>query len=172
MSTVETPISHAEAALQLLANLRSMQSSIGGFVIPPTPLDRQARPRNHRMLPDRFFESLAVALDSSTPFASMVKLTPAEIRDMLRHGEAYLPVADELERFARGIRHMVAMRRATVGRVASSAYRIAQGLNLLVDVSLPVPEVESMKRAIVERRRRGATTPAPEPGPAPANGSP
>ena len=159
MSTVETPQTHAETALRLVETLRSLQNGISGFVIPPAPLDRQMRPREHRLLPDRFFESMAVALDSSAQFAASTKLTSAEIRDMLRYGEAYLPVAAELERFARGIRYGVASRRANVGRLASAAYRIAQGLNLIFDVDLPVPEVESMKRAIKERRRKGGGTP-------------
>ncbi|HEV7240912.1 MAG TPA: hypothetical protein VGQ36_16860 [Thermoanaerobaculia bacterium] len=172
MSTTEVPVSHVEAALRLLENLRTMQSSIDGFIIPPSPLDRQSRPRGHMLLPNDFFVSLAVALESSPQFAAslqaaMISLTPAEIRDMLRYGEAYLPVADELERFARGIRHTVRIRRAKIGRVAASAYRVAKGLNLLVDVSLPVPEVESMKRAFGTRRRKAA-----EPVPVPVKASP
>ncbi|HJQ35677.1 MAG TPA: hypothetical protein VKB93_00930 [Thermoanaerobaculia bacterium] len=174
MSTAETPQTHAEAALRLVETLRSLQSGIPGFVIPPAPLDRQVRPRGHRLLPDRFFESLAVALDSSPQFAASVKLTSTEIRDMLRYGEAYLSVAAELERFARGIKFGVASLRANVGRRASSAYLVAQGMNLIVDVDLPVPEVESMKRAIKERRRKGkgngSTAPVATP-PAAANSS-
>ena len=95
--------------------------------------------------------------------AASIQLRPAEIRDMLRYGEAYLPFADALERFTRGIRHTVFSRRAKVGRVASSAYRIAQGMNLLVDVSLPVPQAQSMKRAFGTRRRKPASEPAPVP---------
>jgi hypothetical protein len=171
MSVTETPPSHTEAARQLGESLRTLQSGIPGFVVPARPLDRQVRPRGHRLLPDRFFESLAGALDSSSQFAASTTLKSAEIRDMLRYGEAYLPVADQLERFARGIRYGVALRRANVGRLAAAAYRIAQGLNLLVDVDLPVPEVESMKRAIVDRRRKGGGTPPPAAAPA-ASSSP
>ena len=166
MTIVETPVTpvpHAEAARQLLETLRSMQGSIDGFTIPPTPLDRQARPRGHRLLPDGMFASLTVALESSQQFAAATDLTSGEIHDMLRYGEAYLPFADELERFARGIRYLVAMRRAKVGRKAASAYRIGQAMNLLTDDALAVPEVESMKRAIKDRRRRKDSTPQPVP---------
>lgn len=155
-----TPVPHAEAARQLLENLRTMQTTIDGFGF-PSP-DRQSRPRNYRLLPDGLFSSLAVALETSPPWAAGIDLTPGEIRDMLRYGEAYLPVADELERFARGIRRLVAARRATVGRKAASAYQVAKGLNLLDDDVL-VPEVESMKRAIKDRRRRKDSTPQPDP---------
>lgn len=166
----EVPVSHAEAARQLSESLRAMQSTIDGFVLPPQPLDAQSRLRGHRLFPDAFFVELAVALESSEPFvaalkAASIQLTPVEIRDMLRYGEAYLPFADALERFARGIRHTVFGRRAKVGRVASSAYRIAKGMNLVVDVSLPVPQTESMKRAFKRRRK-----PVSQPGP-PAPGS-
>ena len=167
MSVTEVPVSHAEAARQLTESLRAMQSTIDGFVLPPSPLDAKSRLGGHRLLPDAFFVELAVALESSEQFVAALKavsiqLTPAEIRDMLRYGEAYLPFADALERFARGIRHTVFARRAKVGRVASSAYRIAQGMNLLVDVSLPVPQAESMKRAF-KRRRKPVSEPAPVP---------
>jgi hypothetical protein len=172
VTEAEVPVSHAEAARLLTESLRAMQSTIDGFVLPPQPLDAQSRLGGHRLFPDVFFVELAVALESSEPLAGALKaasiqVTPDEIRDMLRYGEAYLPFADALERFARGIRHTVFGRRATVGRVAASAYRIAKGMNLVVDVSLPVPQAESMKRAFSTRRRK----PAPKPAPAPP-GSP
>jgi hypothetical protein len=173
VTPIDVPVSHAEAARQLSESLRAMQSTIEGFVLPPQPLDAQSRLRGHRSLPDAFFLELAVAMESSVAFvnalaAASLQLTPAEIRDMLRYGEAYLPFADALERFARGVRHTVFARRASVGRKASSAYRIAQGMNLLVDVSLPVPQAESMKRAFATRTRRRKPAPVPEPVPAPA----
>ena|SRR5689334_4941762 len=172
VTPAEVPVPHAEAARRLIESLRTMQSTIEGFAIPPKPVDAQSRRlRGHQAFPDAFFVELAVAMESSEPFASALKaasiqLTPAEVRDMLRYGEAYLPFADALERFARGVRHTVFSRRAKVGRVASSAYRIAQGMNLLVDVSLPVPQAESMKRAVTPRRK-----PVPEPGPVATGGS-
>jgi hypothetical protein len=160
MTTFEEPtVPHAEAALELLAQFRSLQSTIPGFVIPPTPLERQSRPSGHRLLPDAFFEALAVALESSPAFAAAVSITAAEIRDMLRYSEAYLPLADELERSGRGVRYGVAKRRAHVGTLAASAYKVAQAMNLLPDTSLSVPEAESMKQAIVSRRRK---TPLPK----------
>lgn len=172
MTTIETPVSHAEATRQLLETLRSMQATIDGFAFPSTPLDRQSRPRNFRLLPDGLFASLAVALETSQPFAAATELTPGEIHDMFRYGEAYLPVADELERFARGIRHLVATRRAKVGRKAASAYQVAKGMNLLADDALLVPEAESMKRAITDRRRRKDSATQPKPGPKSSSGSP
>ncbi len=153
MSVIETPMSHAEAALKLVEELRKLQGSITGFGIPPKPLDSKTRPRGQRSLPNQFFDSLAIALESSQTFAATVTLTPAEIRDMLRFCEAYVPIAEELERFARGVRYMVAVRRAEIGRRAVSAYRIAQGINLQVDISAPVPEVDAMARAVTRRRK-------------------
>ena len=165
MSTNESLMTHGEVAQRLLEALRAMQGNISGFTIPPTPLDRQARVRGHRSYPESFFIAFAVALESSPQLAAAlqaagVSLTPAEIRDMLRYCDAYLPIADELERFARAIRHSVGLRRAKVGRVAASAYKVAQGLNLLADVPQPVRELDSMRRAFISRRRK-ATEPAP-----------
>jgi hypothetical protein len=161
MSNIELRTSHTEAARRLLENLRAMQDAIEGFVLPPTPMDFRSRPRGHSLLPTPFFLALAVALESSPQLSAAlqgagVSLTPAEVRDMLRHGEAYLPVAEALERFARGLRYSVALRRGKVGRVASAAYAIAKGLNLLVDAAVAVPETDAMKRAFGNRRRRNA----------------
>jgi hypothetical protein len=162
---VTPTVSHTEAAFGLLESLRTLQATIDGFVMPPSPMDAQSRPRSYRQLPAQFFVALAVALESSPQLAAALlavanPLTPAEIRDMLRHTEAYLPVADELERFARAIRHTVGLRRARVGRLAAAAYRVVKGMNLLVDVSL-VPEMESMQRAFAAYGRRKKAAPAP-----------
>jgi len=168
IAEAEVPVSRADAARQLIESLRAMQGTVDGFVIPPQPLDAKSRTSGHRLFPDEFFVQLAVALESSESLsgalkAASIELTPAAIRDMLRYGEAYLPFADALERFARGVRHTVFSQRSKVGRVASSAYRIAQGMNLVVDVSVPVPQAESMKRVFSSRRRKPVSQPAPVP---------
>jgi hypothetical protein len=160
----EVPVGQYEAALRHLETLRAMQTSIDGFVMPPTPRDARSRPRGYSALPISFFVSLAVALESSPHLAATLleakaPISAAEIRDMLRHGEALLPLAEEMERFARGIRHTVFLRRGNVGRIAAAAYRIAKELNLLQDASVPVPEVESMKRAVTRRKAE----PQPDP---------
>jgi hypothetical protein len=164
MSVNEVPPSHAEEAVRLIEVLRTMQGTIVGFVNPPARLDARSRPRGHALLPNAFFLALAVALESSPQLVEALKgaklpLTALDIRDMLRHGESYLSVAEELERFARGIRHSVALRRARIGRLAAAAYRFAGELNLLEDVSLPIPEVETMKRSFPASRRRKAAEP-------------
>ena len=152
MSVTEVPISHTEAALRLLENLRAMQGTINGFVMPPAPMDSRSRPRGHSLLPAQFFVALAVAMESSPQLvaalqAAGIQLTAADVRDMLRHGEAYLPVAEELERFARAIRHTVSLRRAQVGRLAASAYAVIKGMNLIDGASIPSPEMDAMRRA-------------------------
>ena len=159
MSVTEVSISHSEAAQHLLESLRTMQDSIDGFVMPPFPMDSRSRPRGHSRLTPQFFVALAVALEQSPQLvaalqAAGIQLTAADIRDMLRHGEAYQTVADELERFARALRHTVSLRRASVGRLAVSAYAFAKAMNLLVDVSIPVPETDTMRRSFPASRRR------------------
>ena len=166
MALNEVPISHTEAALRLLENLRAMQGTIDGFVMPALPMDSRSRPRGHSVLPVQFFVALAVALESSPQLvaalqAAGIPLTPADIRDMLRHGEAYLPVADELERFARAIRHSVSLKRGKVGRLAASAYGVMKGMNLLENASIPIPEMDTMRRSFPASGRRKAAEPGP-----------
>jgi len=157
---------HAEAALHLIQRLRAMQGEIDEFAVPPNPLDRYSRPSGPARYPDAFFAGLAFALEASPLFASTlesagVPLTAADIRDMLRYDESYLPVAEELERFARGIRYTINLRRDRIGRLAARAYAVAKALNLVpdADVSQPVPEVEAMRRAFGPRRRKASEVP-------------
>lgn len=164
MSVIDVPVAHTEKAFRQLEALRTMQGTIDGFVMPPTPMDSRSRPRGHSLYPTEFFVALAVALESSPQLvaalqAAGIQLTAADIRDMLRFGEAYLPVADEHERIARAIRHTVALRRAKVGRVAASAYRVIQAMNLLEDASIPIPEMDTMRRAFPASRRRKPAEP-------------
>ncbi len=154
---------YTEAALRLIQRLRAMQREIDEFALPSTATGRYSRPSGPARYPDAFFAGLAVALEASSRFASAieeagVQLTAADIRDMLLYDEAYLPVAEEAERFARGIRYTINLRREKIGRLAARAYAVAKALNLLTDaeVSQPVPEVEAMKRAFGRRRRKAA----------------
>jgi len=160
--SIEVPISPLEVARALSEKLQAaLQSSIPGFTVLPEPLNRRDRPRGHRNLPDRFFEALAVAIEKSPEFAGAVRVTSAQIREMLQFCAAFLALANDLERFARGIRYLVGTRRANVGRLASSAYRIAKAMNVLVNLGPPVPQVTEMQEAIKERRRKSTDEKSP-----------
>ena len=169
MTVIETPVSHATAAQELVEKIRSLQALVPGFELLPQPLDRFQRPRGYQSLPDSFFVPLELALKRAPRFAESVAITPLLIRDMLDHGAAFLPAAVEAERFARGIRRAVSMKRGSVGKLAFDAYRLAQAMNLALDIGLVVPEVEDIKASFPSRRR--AATPATTPAAA-ANGKP
>jgi hypothetical protein len=153
----------------LVEQIRSMQALVPGFELLTQPLDRFQRPRGHQSLPESFFVPLELALKRAPRFAESVAITPLLIRDMLDHGTAFLPVAVEAERFARGIRRAVFMKRGDVGKLAFDAYRLAQAMNLALDIGLVVPEVEDIKASFRSRRR--AAAPAATPAPA-ANANP
>jgi hypothetical protein len=168
MTVIETPVSHATAAQELVEKIRSLQSLVPGFELLTLPLDRFQRPRGYQSLPDSFFVPLELALKRAPRFAESVAITPQLIRDMLDHGAAFLPAAVEAERFARGIRRAVSIKRGSVGKLAFDAYRLAQAMNLALDIGLVVPEVEDIKASFPSRRRAAAATkPA-----AAANGKP
>jgi hypothetical protein len=169
MTVIETPVSHATAAQELVEKIRSLQALVPGFELLTLPLDRFQRPRGHQSLPDSFFTPLELALRRAPRFAESVAITPQLIRDMLDHGAAFLPAAVEAERFARGIRRAVSMKRGNVGKLAFDAYRLAQAMNLALDVGLVVPEVEDIKASFPSRRR--AAVPAETPAAA-AKGKP
>ena len=152
MTVIETPVSHAQAAEELIVRIRSLYPLVPGFQLLQTPLDRYARPRGQRSLPDEFFVPLERALIRSPRFSDVVAIKPFDIRDMLEYGAAYLPAAIEAERFARGIRHTVFSKRGNVGKLAIDAYRVARHMNLALDLGLIVPEVEEMKASVTRRR--------------------
>ena len=156
MTVIETPVSHAAVAQELVQKIRALQALVPGFELLSLPLDRFQRPRGHRILPDSFFAPLELALTREPRFADSVAITPHLIRDMRDHGEAFLPVAVEAERFARGIRRSVAMKRGNVGKLAVDAYRLGQAMNL---AGLIVPEVEDIKASLTRRRAAPAATP-------------
>ncbi len=161
MTVIETPVSHATVAQELVQKIRALQALVPGFELLSLPLDRFQRPRGHRALPDSFFSPLELALTREPRFAEAVAITPFLIRDMRDHGEAYLPVAVEAERYARGIRRAVAIKRGNVGKLAIDAYRLGQAMNL---AGLIVPEVEEIKASL--SRRRPATPAATPDAPA------
>ena len=163
MTVIETPVAHAKAAEELVQKIRSLQPLVPGFELVSPPLDRFQRPRGYRALKDSFFLPLELALTRSSRFAESVAITPTMIRDMLDHGAAYLPVAMEAERFARGIRHAVGVRRGNVGKLAIEAYRLAKAMNLALGLGLLVPEVEEIKASLPARRRVAGTVVVPEP---------
>jgi len=152
MSVIETPMSHKQVAEELIVRIRSLSQSVPNFQLPSLPLDRYARPRGQRILPDSFFVPLERALVRSPRFADVVAIKPFDIQDMMEYGAAYLPVAVEAERFARGIRYSVGAKRGEVGKLGVEAYRVARSMNLALDLGLLVPEVEEMKVSITRRR--------------------
>ena len=161
MTVIETPVSHATAAQELVEKIRSLQALVPGFELLTLPLDRFQRPRGYQSLPDSFFTPLELALKRAPRFAESVAITPQLIRDMLDHGAAFLPAAVEAERFARGIRRAVSMKRGNVGKLAFDAYRLAQAMNLALDSGLVVPEVEDIKASFPSRRRAAAPAEPP-----------
>lgn len=161
MTVIETPVSHAAVAQELVQKIRALQALVPGFELLSLPLDRFQRPRGHRALPDSFFAPLELALTREPRFAESVAITPLLIRDMRDHGAAFLPVAVEAERFARGVRRSVAIKRGNVGKLAIDAYRLGQAMNLALDAGLIVPEVEDIKASFPSRRRAAAPAETP-----------
>ena len=167
MTVIQTPVSHAQAAEELVQKIRALHQSVPGFELVAKSLDRYERPRGYRTMPDELFVNLELALTREPRFAGAVAITPFDIRDMQEYCAAYLPAAAELQRFARGIRHAAFSKRAKVGKLAIDAYRLAQAMNLALDLGLIIPEVEEIRASFMRRRATEPVAPkSPEP-PAP-----
>ena len=104
-------------------------------------------------IPPEFVELTAVALANEKSLVRVEGASPAEVRDFMQYGEAFLPLADELEALAQFIRHSVAVARSKAGREALMTYALAQRLAKQPDMTYLAPYVADMRRALGRVRK-------------------
>ena len=166
MSTNEKSVSAVEAAVEpnvetnpytevaqaRLQELRLMRDQIPHFRRPASPKETQ-RLSIAASLPPEFVELTAVAITNEKALAPGEGLSPAETRDLMKYGEAFTPLADELEALAHYIRHSVAVARSKAGRQALTTYALAQRLAKQPDMTYLAPYVTDMRRALGRVRK-------------------
>lgn len=165
MSNVETPVAHAEAASEIVNQLRQAMQKIAGFGFITNGQRRRLSPS--AAVPDNFLMTVALALESVPDIATVTKLQPAELRDVVNFTIAFRTVATELQVVARGLLDTIEERRADVGRRALRAYSMAKAFNRPMDEGLPVPHVVEMKRTLGRGRPRRVNDGEEQPPPAP-----
>jgi hypothetical protein len=138
---------YTEVAQARLQELRLMRDQIPHFRTPSQPKETQ-RLSISGSVPPEFVELTAVAITNEKALAPGDGVSPAETRDLMKYGEAFTPLADELEALAYYIRHSVAVARSKAGRQALTTYALAQRLAKQPETAHLAPYVADMRRAL------------------------
>ncbi|HYK02925.1 MAG TPA: hypothetical protein VE974_14285 [Thermoanaerobaculia bacterium] len=160
-STETTPApvpvaSYTTTAQERIAELRRWRDQIPHFAIPATP-DAMQRLSTAASLPPEFIELTSIATANNKPLVRVEALTPDEIRDLAAYADAYSPLADELEAFAKFVRYSTTAARNTAGNEALTTYALAVRLSKRPRTAYLAPHVADMRRALNRGRK-----PSPE----------
>jgi hypothetical protein len=164
-ATTAAPTNHTDAAQALIEKIRAMREEIPNFVFPTSKAERQRLARA-ASVPPEFIELTAVAVTNSKPLVRGGDADPAQTRNQLSMGDAFLPVADEAEALATFIRHSATAAKNKAGFEALTTYELAKRLAKRPETADLAPHVEDMKRALNRgRKTKAKAAPTPTPGP-------
>ncbi len=167
-----TPVFNAYTvgAQALILAARDMRTQVPKFAFPATDGDGR-RLASAANLPPQFVELTAVAMTNSASLVRAGAADPLQTRDLMSYADAYAPFADELEAFAKFVRHSVAVAKNKGIRDALVTYALAKRLAKLPETSDLAPHVDDMTRALGKRGRKARTQKAPVPA-TPVSASP
>jgi hypothetical protein len=163
---MSTQNAHTQAVQARIDEVRAMRQTIPNFVVPTSKGDRR-RLAAAASLPPEFVELTAVAVKNNPSLVRGGSPDPDVIRDLLAFGEAYAPLADELEALAGFIRHSIAAAKNKAGSDALTTYALTQRLAKRPETADLAPQAEAMSRALGRRGRKAKLQPQPEPQPEP-----
>jgi len=144
--------SHYAAAQERVQELRRMREVIPHFAIPASRRDAQ-RLVNAASVPPEFVELTATAMTHQNSLVRGDSMPPADMRDHMSYGEAYSPLADELEALAQFVRHSITAARSAAGSEALTTYALAQRLAKKPKTAGLAPYVADMRRALGRTRK-------------------
>jgi len=153
VSAAQTTTSYTELAQARLQELTLMRSAIPHFRM-PTMVNETNRLSSAASVPPEFVELTAVAVANQKPLVRTDGASAAEVRDLMSYGDAFSPVADELEALAQLIRYSVAAARNKAGREALTTYALAQRLAKQPETAYLAAYVADMKRALGRTRKK------------------
>ena len=159
------PTSHTDAAQSLIERVRAMRDEVPNFIVPSSSTDGQRLARA-ASVPPEFVELTAVAVTNNKPLVRGGSADPAQTRDQMSMGEAFLPVADELEALALFIRHSAIAAKNNAGSEALTTYELARRLAKRPETAYLAPHVADMRRALNKGRKQRSKAASPTtPGP-------
>jgi hypothetical protein len=165
-AALTAPGESAQSALDVLNGLRA---GIPVFPFQVTPGER-SRVNGLKTIPPEFMEQSSTAMKTELVLARG-GIDPDQLRDFVRYGTAYGPVADVAEMLARELRESVDSAMAKAGSEALMTYSVAGRLAARRETAWLRPLVDMMRRTLGRsgKPRKGAETPAETPATAPAS---
>ena len=158
----QPPASHLDAAQTLIDDIRAMKQRVPNFVIPESSnAGRQLA--YAASVPPEFVDLVALAIHNNEELTRGGNSGQAQMHDMGSFGDAYSPVADELEALALFVRHSVRVARNKAGSEALTTYALAKRLAKRPETASLAPHVKDMRIALGVPGRKGKSKPAPKP---------
>jgi len=152
----------AEGARTSLGVLNGLRAAIPVFPFQITAGERN-RLNNLKNVPPAFMEQSNAAMEADTVLVRG-GADPDQLRDFVRYGMAYAPVADAAEMLAKELRESVDSAYAKAGLEALNTYTLARRLARHREHARLRPLVELMRRTLNRSSKRKADEePAPVP---------
>ena len=159
-ANVETPAGESpvtqmyhQTAQAIVEQLRKMRETIPHFAVPTRKSTRRALAAT-ASLPAEFVELTAVARTNHPGLVRGGAPTPAETRDLLSYGDAFRPVADELDALSQFVLFSIAAAKHKAGEEAMTTYTLARRLARSEEHGALAPHVADMRRALGLRGKR------------------
>jgi hypothetical protein len=154
------------AAQALITKVRALRDEIPDFTAPSFLGDARIL-TNAASVSTAFVERTLVAVTNTRSLLRPDALDPVVSRDLIAFGDAFTPLADELEALALFVRHSVASARHKAGTDALTTYALAQRLAKRAETAAELaPHVDDMRHALGRRRKaKQPVTPVPAPAP-------
>ncbi len=158
-TTTTTP-SQTEAAQALIEKVRALQQEVPNFTFPKPGSSTQSLSRC-ASVPPQFVYSTAAAVQNNPVLVRGGAADPDQLRNLMAFGEAYTPLADEIEAFGRFLRHTIAAAKNEAGAEALTTYSLTQRLSKRAGTAYLAPVAEALRHVLGPKSKKSGAQPAP-----------
>lgn len=109
--------------------------------------------RSRLNVPNEFLATVTAAVEQTPELQAVKKLDVNEARDTLQFLEAFRPVRDKVDAFAKNLKHTMDSRKATLATQSLQVYDIAKGVARDPNSATVASLVANMKRDLGRRGR-------------------
>jgi hypothetical protein len=109
--------------------------------------------RSRLNVPNEFLATVTAAVEQTPELQAVNKLNVNEARDTLQFLEAFRPVRDKVDAFAKNLKHTMDSRKATLATQSLQVYDIAKGVARDPSSATVAALVANMKRDLGRRGR-------------------
>jgi hypothetical protein len=128
--------------------------------------------RSRLNVPNEFLATVTAAVEQTPELQAVKKLDVNEARDTLQFLEAFRPVRDKVDAFAKNLKHTMDSRKATLATQSLQVYDIAKGVARDPNSATVASLVANMKRDLGRRGRPKTPLALKKIAPAPGIGVP